>query len=215
MKLVFESEKLDTNDLWNMIKYIKDEAILSELAKHEDEDIRERVADNINTSPEILRMLARDKDSFVRRSVITNKNTDIETLRLLANDESSYVLEMLVYCQRADEEILKTILNNCSEYEYIKDYEQICDKARERLGIEKEPKEKAYVLMYYYDSQAYDNREGDVVGVYKTYEKAKESISEKHSPLPRTQWRINGYEYATYLAYESDAWYLIYETEVK
>lgn len=67
------------------------EFILEQLARHQDQSIREFVASNPNTPVPLLKQLAQDKDIDVRRCVARNPNTPLKLLKQLTQDEDNYV----------------------------------------------------------------------------------------------------------------------------
>ena len=65
--------------------------ILARLANDMNATVRLRVAYNLNTSPETLARLANDEDWVVRECVAENLNTPQESIKNLANDNNSVV----------------------------------------------------------------------------------------------------------------------------
>ncbi len=66
-------------------------ALLTELAKDEDSDVRRGVAQNPNIASNTLKILAEDKNSSVRWGVLLNPNAKPETLKIFAEDKNSSV----------------------------------------------------------------------------------------------------------------------------
>jgi len=62
--------------------------VLTNLAEDGASSVREKVAKNVITPPELLANLAKDKDYAVRCRVAESKNTPSEILKILARDES-------------------------------------------------------------------------------------------------------------------------------
>jgi len=67
--------------------------VLNRLSKDQDRQVRLNVAHNSNTSPETLDYLSRDKDSDVRLNVAENPNTSPETLKQMSIDEEDYYVK--------------------------------------------------------------------------------------------------------------------------
>ena len=65
--------------------------LLTNLAHHEETEIRRAVARNAATPPEILEGLARDEDRWVKVEVSGNPNTPVSLLEALAYDEDATV----------------------------------------------------------------------------------------------------------------------------
>jgi hypothetical protein len=95
-KLAKETDNLNileklANDEWHVVRqnvaYNRKSTpeILDKLADDEEADIREAVAINHNTSPKTLKKLAKDKEEAVKYIVATNRNTPVETLDELAS----------------------------------------------------------------------------------------------------------------------------------
>jgi len=69
--------------------------ILSELSNNEKPDVRRAVARNSSTPSEVLNLLAGDSVDLVRYSVAKNPNTPLEVLKKLADDEEEYIREFV------------------------------------------------------------------------------------------------------------------------
>ena len=54
--------------------------VLLILAADPDRDVRERLAANASTPPEVLRLLAADQDDLIRLAVTENPNTPVDAL---------------------------------------------------------------------------------------------------------------------------------------
>ena len=93
------------------IKELKIQLALGSLSN----GIKYKLADNTNTSKEILRILSKDKDLEVRWNVAGNPNTSKEILKILSIDEDSIVRRRTDFNQtfREYKESEKTEKNNC------------------------------------------------------------------------------------------------------
>lgn len=85
-----------------MTTYANHPKVLARLAESENNETRQCVADNLNTSSEILSKLADDKDEYVRLYVAGNPNTDPKTLAKLANDEATNVRQFVAKNKNTD-----------------------------------------------------------------------------------------------------------------
>ena len=83
--------------------------MIEELAKDEDVDVRNKVAENLNTPVDILTKLAEDKDAGVRWRVARNPKTPVEALRKLAEDEDLYVRREVAKHPRTPVEALRKL----------------------------------------------------------------------------------------------------------
>jgi hypothetical protein len=79
------------------------------LAKDNNAGIRNLVANNSNTSPEVLSMLAIDDDKYVRHYVAKNSNTPSEVLMMLANNGDKYTKGVIALNLNATPEILSML----------------------------------------------------------------------------------------------------------
>ena len=83
---------------------------MDELSNNEDFEVRERVAMNPNTPPEILNKLSKDKDWEVRESVAMNPNTSSETLDELSEDEEWTIRNLVASNPNTSKETLDSMV---------------------------------------------------------------------------------------------------------
>jgi len=73
--------------------YTKSEWKLKDFADSRYEDVRRSVAENQNTSSDVLEKLSNDDEYSVREAVAKNKRTSVKVLEKLSNDVSQRVRE--------------------------------------------------------------------------------------------------------------------------
>ena len=106
--------------------------LLAQLAQDPNEDIREAVAENANTSPKLLAQLAQDPNEGVREAVAGNESTPQDILTRLADDEDDDVRDAVADNERTPLEV-KALLRSgelASEHEASKSQETLARLAR-------------------------------------------------------------------------------------
>jgi len=110
--------------------------VLALLAKDNYALVRENVAGNNNTPPEVLALLAKDNDITVRENVAKNNNTPPEVLALLAKDNDITVRENVAKNNNTPKEIFALLSKDHNE------------RVRQRVaGNNNTPKEILYLLV--------------------------------------------------------------------
>jgi predicted DNA-binding WGR domain protein len=71
--------------------------------------VREAIADNAKTSPDVLKALAEDENDYVKRSVASNENTPSEILRKMAVNENSKLRFLVAKNRKTPKDILENL----------------------------------------------------------------------------------------------------------
>ena len=96
--------------------YSFDAITLEKLATDDDVIVRKIVAENKNTSIDILEKLATDKEDYVRQAVAENKNISLKILEELATDESVRVNLAVISNPKSTLSIKRRVFKNFPKY---------------------------------------------------------------------------------------------------
>ena len=118
--LISELESLKDDDTYKITRQMTAEKIarnpncstelLEKLAHLKFEvGVREAIADNAKTSPDVLKALAEDENDYVKRSVASNENTPSEILRKMAVNENSKLRFLVAKNRKTPKDILENL----------------------------------------------------------------------------------------------------------